>query len=159
MNELIVKKSIIFSFIFGALLGLLAIFPFLNALCFITLAFLSSPIVVCYMKKIKQLGIIDNQQGAIIGAFIGLFSTICFFISFVPMVLILHLIFRSKYYSYAIPYMFEDGVWLLFIIVFMVAVFFAVTNSVSGMATSYCLNFIEKKPEHHDAQLDIKIED
>jgi len=68
------------------------------------------------------------------------------------------LIFK-KYYSYAIPDMIQTGLWLLFVIIFMVALIFAMTNSASGMGTSWILGYIEKKPQNHDAQLDIEIND
>ncbi|MBQ8847642.1 MAG: hypothetical protein IJ003_01710 [Candidatus Gastranaerophilales bacterium] len=159
MNELIAKRIAIFSVIFGAVIGLIAVIPPLIGMCLFVLSFLSAPILILYMKKNeKYLGFIDNQQGAILGAISGFFTTVGFFVTFCPMVCILHLIFK-KYYSYAIPDMIQTGLWLLFVIIFMVALIFAMTNSASGMGTSWILGYIEKKPQNHDAQLDIEIND
>ena len=159
MNELIAKRIAIFSVIFGAVIGLIAVIPPLIGMCLFVLSFLSAPILILYMKKNEKfLGFIDNQQGAILGAISGFFTTVGFFVTFCPMVCILHLIFK-KYYSYAIPDMVQTGLWLLFVIIFMVALIFAMTNSASGMGTSWILGYIEKKPQNHDAQLDIEIND
>ena len=159
MNEVIARRIAIFSVIFGAVIGLIAVIPPLIGMCLFILSFLSAPILILYMKKNeKYLGFIDNQQGAILGAISGFFTTIGFFVTFCPMVCILHLIFK-KYYSYAIPDMIQTGLWLLFVIIFMVALIFAMTNAASGMGTSWLLGYIEKKPQNHDAQLDIEIND
>ena len=74
------------------------------------------------------------------------------------MVCIIHLIFKN-YYSYAIPYAVQSGLWLLITIILIVALIFAMTNSASAMGTAWIFNQIEKKPQDHDAQLDIKIDD
>ena len=160
MNQLIVKRASIFSLILGAILGLIALFPSIIGFALFTVGFLASIIVILYMKKNeKHLGIIDNEQGAILGGIIGFFTGIGFFASFSPMVCILRLIFKEKYYSYAIPDIVTEAFWLFVIIVIMVSVIFALTNSATGMATAFMLNKIEEKPKDYDAPLDIKIED
>lgn len=159
MNQVIAIRTAVFSLIFGAILGLLALFPFLIGYVLFVLVFFSSVVVILYMKKNdKHLGIISTQEGAILGALIGFLSTIGFFISFSPMVCILKLIFKG-YYSYAIPDAFAMGVWLFLIIVLMVAGMFAMTNSATGMGLAWGLEFFEKKPQDSDARLDIKIDD
>ena len=49
--------------------------------------------------------------------------------------------------------------WLFFVIVFMVALIFAMTNSALAMGIVWLLSKIEQKPQDYDARLDIKIED
>ncbi len=160
MNQLIVKRASIFSLILGAILGLIALFPSIIGFALFIVGFLASIIVILYMKKNeKHLGIIDNEQGAILGGIIGFFTGVGFFASFSPMVCILRLIFKEKYYSYAIPDIVTEAFWLFVIIVIMVSVIFALTNSATGMATAFMLNKIEEKPKDYDAPLDIKIED
>lgn len=159
MNEIIAKRAVIFSLILGAVLGLISLIPAIIGFALFTLSFLASVIVILYMKQNeKHLGIIDNQQGAILGGLIGFFATIGFFASFSPMVCILKMIFKS-YYSYAIPYAIQDALWLFFIIIFMVGIIFAMTNSASGMGIAFVLNKFEQLPKDSDAPLDIKIED
>jgi len=160
MNQLIIKRASIFSLILGSVLGLIALFPAAIGFVIFILGFLSSILVILYMKKNeKHLGIIDNEQGAILGGFIGFFSGVGFFASFTPMVFILKLIFKDAYYSYAIPYILNDAFWLFLVIVFMVSLIFALTNSAAGMLAAFLLSKIENKPKDYDAPLDIKIED
>lgn len=159
MNQLIAKRTTIFALILGAVIGLLSLFPFLIGLCISVLAFFSSVIVMIYMKKDeKHVSYLTNEQSAIMGGVIGFFATIGFFVAFSPMVCILKLIFK-KYYSYMIPDMLHDALWLFFVVVIMVALIFAMTNSATGMGINWFFGQIEKKPENLDARLDIKIED
>lgn len=159
MNQLIAKRTAIFSLLLGGVIGLVSLLPFLIGFSLFTLAFFSSAIVMLYMRKDeKHIAYLTNEQGAIMGGIIGFFATIGFFVTFSPMVCILHLIFK-KYYTYMIPDMLSTALWLFFVIVIMVGFIFALTNSATGMGTAWLLGTIEKKPEHHDARLDIKIED
>lgn len=159
MNQLIAKRTAIFALILGALIGLASLLPFLIGFSLFILAFFSSVIVMVYMKKDeKHLSFLTNEQGAIMGGIIGFFATVGFFLTFSPMVCILRMIFKT-YYSYMIPDMLHDAMWLFFVVVIMVGFIFALTNSATGMGVSWFFNQIEKKPENSDARLDIKIED
>ncbi len=160
MNQVVVKRAAIFSLILGAILGLIALFPSVIGFSLFAVSFLAAIIVILYMKKNeKHLGIIDNEQGAILGGIIGFFSGVGFFAAFSPMVCILRLIFKERYYSYAIPDIITEAFWLFVVIVLMVSIIFALTNSAVGMGVAFMLNKIEDKPENYDAPLDIKIED
>lgn len=158
MNQLIIKRASIFSLILGAIIGLIALIPTLIALCmFVVLPFLASIIVILFMKKNdKHLGILTNEQGAILGGIIGFCATLGHFLTFSCMVCILRMIFRN-YYAYTIPDMLNQALWLFFVVVFMVALIYAMTNAVSAMGLTWVLNFVEKKPENSDAPLDIEI--
>ena len=159
MNEIIAKKAGILAVLLGAVIGIIALIPPLIGISLFCLTFLASTIVMIYMKKNeKHISFLTNEQGAILGGIIGFFATIGFFITFSPLVCIIHLIFK-KYYAYMIPDMLSNALWLFFVIVFMVGLIFAMTNSATGMGLTWVLSNIEKKPQHHDARLDIKIED
>lgn len=159
MNQLIAKRTALFALILGAVIGLFSLFPFFIGLCLFVLSFLSSTIIMLYMKKNeKHISYLTNEQGAIMGGIVGFFATVGFFIAFSPMVCILKLIFKN-YYAYMIPDMLKDAMWLFFVLVFMVAIIFALVNSATGMGTTWILNYIQKEPENIDARLDIKIEE
>lgn len=159
MNELVVKRAVMFSLILGALLGLISLIPSLIGIGIFILSFFSSVIVILFMKNNeKYLGLIDTQQGAILGAIAGFFSGVGFFISFCPMVMLISLIFK-KYYTYGIPFIIQEALWLFFIIIFMVSIMMAMLNSPGGMAMAFIFNRFEKKPADYDARLDIKIDD
>ncbi len=159
MNEIIVKRAAAFSFLLGAILGIMAIIPFISGLAYFILILCSSVAVILYMKKNeKYLGIIDTQQGAILGGIIGFITTIGFCITFLPMKFILSLIF-TKSTDLGISYFITTAPWLFFVLIFIIAVILGLINSATGMGTAYVLNYFEKKPEGFDAPLDIKIED
>ena len=160
MNQLIAKRTALFALILGAIIGLISLFPFFTGFCLFVLSFFSSTIVMLYMKKEeKHVSYLTNEQGAIMGGIMPLGSALLlFFVTFAPLVCVLRLIFKT-YYSYVIPDMLKDALWLFFVIVFMVAVIFALINSATGMGTTWILSNIEKEPENVDARLDIKIEE
>lgn len=158
MNETVVKRALVFSLILGACIGIASLIPALIGFGIFVLIFLSAPIVIIYMKKNeKYLSFIDNEQGAILGGIIGFASTIGFFCSFAPLVCIFKLIFKN-FYSYMIPDMLSDALWLFFVLVFMVALIFAATNATSAMALTWFYSHVEKTPDQENS-FDIKIED
>ena len=159
MNQIIAKKAAIFALILGAMVGIASLLPFLIGFSLFALSFFSSVAVMLYMKNgEKHISYLTNEQGAILGGLIGFFATIGFFVTFSPMVSILHLIFK-KYYSYMIPDMLSSAFWLFCVIVFMVAFIFALTNAATGMGVAWISSKVQKQPQNIDARLDIKIED
>ena len=158
MNLLIAKRALLFSLIFGAFVGLVSLIPALIGLCLFVIAFLSAPIIILFMKKNdKHLGIINNEQGAILGGIAGFFTSVGFFISFSPMVCILKLIIKS-YYAYMIPDMIKDALWLFVIVVLMVALVYAATNAASGMGVAWLMSHFEKVSDTTDNAIDIEID-
>lgn len=162
MNLMIIKKTIIFSLIFGACLGLILHLPSYTilGLVLMVLLFLSSVFIILYMKKNeKHLGFIDTREGAILGGFAGFFTTLGAFISFSPMAYILYFIDHNNYFGTLIHSFINETFWLFCIVIIMTCLIFAFTNASSGMGLAYVLKFFEKKPEDSDAQIDIQIND
>lgn len=163
MNQLIVKKIVVFSLILGACLGLVLHIPSytLQGIIVTSLMFLISVIIILYMKKNeKHLGIINNQQGAIIGGIAGFFGTLGAFISYVPLAYIIYkVINQNYYYGSLVNSAASTAFWLLILITLMFCFIFALTNSATGMGLAFLLNYFEKKPEDSDAQIDIEIND
>ena len=158
MNELIIKRASGFSLILGAFIGIVSLIPAVIGFSLFVLMFLMAPIVIIYMKKNeKHIGVLNNEQGAILGAIIGFVSAVGFFASFSPLVCVLKLIFKT-YYAYMIPDMLSGALWLFFILVFVVAFIFAATNSASAMGLTWVYSHIEKTPDEQNS-IDIKIED
>lgn len=159
MNQIILKKAVIFSFLLGAVIGIASILPFMIGFNLFILSFCSSVIILLYMRNNeKHLSYLTNEQGAIMGGVIGFFTTIGFFATFTPLVFIIHLIFKN-YYAYMIPDLLTSALWLFFVLVFMVGIIFALTNSATGMGVVYFLGKMQPTPDNLDARLDIKIED
>ena len=162
MNQVIVKKTVIFSLILGACLGLIWHIPSYTILGFVLtiLLFLSSILIILYMKKDeKHLSFIDNREGAILGGIAGFFTTLGAFASFSPMAYILYFINHNNYFGSLVHTFVSGTLWLYIIIVLMVSFIFACTNSATGMGLAYILKFFEKKPEDSDSQIDIEIND
>lgn len=143
MNSVLIKKTIIFSFIFGAFLGLIALLPNVIGYCLVTLTFFSSFFVILFLKKDKSYQPLNSKEGTILGSVIGFFTTFGFFLSFSPMVCILKMILKQNYYAYAIPDMINMGMWLFFMIVFVVAFIFALTNSITAMGIVWLFDKME----------------
>ena len=159
MNELIIKRASIFSLILGAFIGIASIIPPFIGLAIFILSFLSSPLVISYMRKNERfVSFLTNQEGAILGGIIGLFATFGFFATFCPLVCIIKLIFK-KYYAYMIPDVLSSALWLFVVIVVMVGLIFAMTNSATGMATTWVMGYFIKQPQDSEARLDIEIND
>ncbi len=162
MTQLIVKKTIVFSLILGACLGLIWHIPSYTILGLVLtiLLFLSSVLIILYMKKNeKHLSFIDTRQGAVIGGIAGFFATLGAFISFSPMAYILYLINHNNYFGSLIHTFINETFWLFCIIVIMTCLIFAFTNSATGMSLAYILKFFEKQPDEENTNIDIEIND
>ena len=144
MNTISIKAAIILSLIFGAIFGIVSVIPLFLGLCCFILLFLSAILILIYMKKDKKyLDKINVKDGGILGAFIGFFSLVGFFISYAPLVCIVKLIFRN-YYTF-IPEMLKDMLWLFLILVFMAAMTSAAINAAGAMGISWLYQYIETK--------------
>ena len=83
MNQLILKRTIIFSFCLGVLVAIISLIPRFIALGYSVLAFFASVIVISFMKKNKRyLSYLTLEQSAVLGAVCGFVSTVAFFIVF-----------------------------------------------------------------------------
>lgn len=165
MNLLILKRASILSAILGAIVAAIGIIPFfVGYIFFLVLPFLAAPIVIIYMKKHNQIGRLDMEKSAFLGAIIGLFTSSAFFVVLIPAVLILRFLGNIthlwNYYAYGLDTLITfQTLWLFVIIAVMVVGILALTNSVSAMGTYYIFNQIEKLPEGADEPIDIVVDD
>lgn len=157
MNILIVKKAAFYSIITGVVLALVGTVSFFAGLVFFALGLLSAPAVIFFMKSKNEIGFLENEQGAALGAVIGFFAALAFFVIFTPAVLIIHAI-KPSYYSYGLPYMVTfDTFWLFIVIVVTIGILCALTNATTGMGAIFLLSQFEKKPDDIE-EIDINIE-
>ena len=157
MNTLIVKKAAFYALILGAALAIVGIINFLIGLVAFTLGLLCAPAVIFFMKSRNEIGFLESQQGAALGAMIGFCSTIAYFAIFTPLVLLIHAI-KSSYYSYGLPYIVSfDTFWLFLVIVVTIGILVALTNATSGMGAIFLLSQFDKKPDDIE-EIDINIE-
>lgn len=168
MNLLILKKAILYSLILGIIFAFFGSFNSLIGLVALALGIFCAPCVIFFMKFRKEIGFLDNQQGAVLGVASGFFATISFFLVFTPLTIMLSNLtpviskkikfIGSYHYSYGLPYLITpDSFWLFVVIVIAIAALVALTNSTTGMGATFILAQIEKKPENID-EIDINIE-
>ena len=63
MNEVVAKRACVFSLILGAIIGLISLIPQAIGAMLFVLSFLSSAIVIFYMKRNeKHLGFLTNED-------------------------------------------------------------------------------------------------
>lgn len=157
MNILIAKKATMYAAVVGVILGITGIIGPLIGLVAFALGLLCAPLVIFFMKYRNEIGFLESQQGAALGALVGFCSTVAFFIVFSPLVLIIHAI-RPSYYSYGIPYVVGfDTLWLFFVIIITIGILAALTNATTGMGAAFVLSQFDKKPDDIE-EIDINIE-
>lgn len=145
----------VLSGLMGLVLGVVTIIPFICNLSFFALFVLAAPIILIYMKKMDMIGILDIRQGAIYGSVIGFISFIGFSISFVPLAAIIGLIYKGSFYL-SMSLLIRSGFFVLFTLIFFVALLSAMINAFTGLATMYVYNQLEAKPEESKTDIDIQ---
>lgn len=159
MNLMIIKQTSILSAILGGIFGVLTLIPFVRNFSFLILILCISAVVIIYMKKNNLIGIIDIQEGAILGALIGFVSFIAFSIVFVPLVALLGLIFKN-YYTYGITYLLRvSGFFVLVMLVLFLGILSALMNSFAGLTTAYIYEILSGVKKEQNENIDIEIEE
>lgn len=158
MNPLLIKQSSILSAILGAILGVLTLIPIVRNFSFLLLVLCIASVVIIYMKKNDLIGIIDVKDGAILGAIIGFVSFIAFSIVFVPLVVLVGMIFKG-YYTFGIDLMLRvSGFFVLILLIVFMAFLSALMNSFAGLTTAYVYEMLSglKKEEAENIEFEIK---
>lgn len=161
MNPMIVKQTAILSSILGGILGVLTLIPFVRNFSFMLLILAISAVVIVYMKKNDLIGIIDVKEGALLGAIIGFVSFVAFSIVFVPLVVIVGMIFKG-YYTFGISYMLQaSGFFVLVMLVVFLGLLSALMNAFAGLVTIYLYEVLSgvKKEEKAKENIDFEIKE
>lgn len=158
MNILLIKQTAIFSAILGAVLGILTVIPFVGYFSFLILMTAVSVIVMIYMKQNNYMGILDLQEGALIGGLTGFVSFLMFSVAYIPINIVLSLLIKS-YFSF-LPYFFSSagGFFVMIVLVIFMAIISALMNGFSGVALSYLYEILlgMKKEENKNVEFEIK---
>ncbi len=159
MNQLLIKQIAILSAILGGILGVLTLIPFIRNFSFLILILCLSSVVIVYMKKNNLLGIIDIKEGAILGAIVGFVSFIAFSAVFVPLVVIVGLIFKG-YYTFGITYLLKaSGFFVLIMLVIFLGGLSALMNAFSGLVTAYVYEVLTGLKKEQNENIDFEIKD
>jgi len=160
MNILLLKQIALFSVLIGGAIGIITLIPFIGTLAFMTLLLFLSALVIVYLKRNNLIGIINLKEGALIGAVVGFASFISFSIVFLPLSVIIGLIF-SKYYIGHLVTMFITnfgGFFILIVLLFFLALIAALMNSFAGISTAYVYEILSglKKAENESINFEIR---
>lgn len=159
MNKLLIKQTAILSAILGGALGIVTLIPFLNGFSFFILIVAVAAIVIVYMKRNEQIGIIDIREGALLGAITGFVSFVAFSIVYIPLVSIIGLIFKS-YYTYGILYLLKaSGFFVLIMLDLFLAMLSAMMNSFTGLITAYVYEFLSGMKKEANESIDFEIKE
>ena len=142
MNILFVKQISILSLIFGALLGLITLVPYIGIISFLVCVFASGSLIIYYMQQVEILGEFDTKAWTIYGAISGFCSFIGFCVSFIPLAALIGLFVKPSYFS-SISIMFRDGFILTIIMSIFIATIVALMNGFGAMTTSYILELLK----------------
>lgn len=142
MNILFVKQISLLSLIFGAVLGLITLIPYIGLLSFLICTFAAGSLVIYYMQKIELLGEFDTKAWTIYGAISGFVCFIGFCISFVPLAALIGLFAKTSFYL-GISIMFRLGFLLTVVLSFFMAALAGLMNGFGAMTTSYVLELLK----------------
>ncbi len=159
MNFLIVKQVGILSFIFGAVLGFITLFPVLNLIAFLFAMFVVGGAMVVFLKKFNLIGLINIREGAVIGAIAGFASFLGLCAVFLPVSSLIGLIF-SKYTGDFFSMFFSSfGAFVIgLFLIFFSALMSALLNSFAGIFAVWMYEFITgvKKGDNENINFEIK---
>ena len=134
MNKQKFKLISIYSLIFGGVLGMVAILPYIKILSFLVMTLVSSVLIICYMEKKNEIGELTIKGGAIIGALIGFISLAGFLIIYLPLNALFGAIFNSMTDYFALSKYLLSLWWVL---LFMGGLVTALFNSFALIAYVY----------------------
>lgn len=157
----LIKSSLVLGAIAGGALGVVMALPFIQCLVFFVLLFLGAG-VVYYLKKNSFVGMLTIKQGAVIGAISGFVGFLASYLTYLPVSLILHFIFKSykikSGFDILNSLMFSSFTYFVGImaIIFSLALLIALFNAFSGLIVAYIYLKIEGPPPP-DSGLEFKI--
>src|SRR5574344_350300 len=156
MNRIVLKQIIILSILFGAVLGLLTIIPFIGFFAFLILMFFGSMILMWFMTKVELLYLSEMKESIIIGAIIGFVSFLGFSVIYLPLVAILGRVFKL-YMQYGISLFLGVGSFgvILMLIIFM-AILCATVNAFGGFIAYYGLEFLKSLVKSEQPKIDLQ---
>ncbi len=134
-----IKKLFIFSLIFGAVNGLIALIPIAGVIIFLMMLFCSSFIIMSFLKKSGYIINTNEQTGLLYGALSGFSGFIGFSIIFLPCSFVLSIIFKESYYT-GIGMILKNGFSLTITLIIFIGILCAMMNAFSGLASIYFFN-------------------
>ncbi len=160
MNKFVVKNIVILSLILGVFLGVLAPIPYVGMIMLFSILLLAAPLVIVYMIMADRNYDIKSPKDSIItGALIGFCSNMTFAFCYSVLMVILAKVFHYTPNFFLTAMLTNSPIWLILVFIIFLGVLCATTNSFSGFATYYIINFIRDMYEKHYSNSNIDNKD
>lgn len=159
MNKFVVKNIVILSLILGCCLGIFAPIPFVGMVMLFSILLLAAPLVIVYMIMAdRSYDIASPKDSIITGALIGFCSNMTFAFCYSILMVILAKVFHYTPNFFLTAMLTHSPLWLILVFIIFLGVLCATTNSFSGFATYYIINFIRDmyEKQHSDSINDQK---
>lgn len=153
MDKFLIQKIIILSSILGIILGLLAPIPFVGMIMLFSILLLAAPLVMLYMIMAGELDLSSPKDSIITGAIIGFSSNLTFAIFYSIIMVILSKVFHYTPNFFLTAMITNSPIWLIGTFIIFLGVLCATTNSFTGFATHYIINFIRDIYEKQHPEL------
>ena len=126
----------------GAIMGVLALIPFLSFGVLTLLMFIIAPFVIIYFKNLNLIKDIEIDQGIFCGGISGFIAFIGFSITFFPLAFIIDIIFKTQTFLW-VSIVSKSFLFLSGIIIFT-AMLSALLNMFTGFLTAYVYQYFKK---------------
>ncbi|MGM9993687.1 MAG: hypothetical protein ACI37R_03045 [Candidatus Avigastranaerophilus sp.] len=126
----------------GAIMGVLALIPFLSFGVLTLLMFIIAPFVIIYFKNLNLIKDIEIDQGIFYGGISGFIAFIGFSITFFPLAFIIDIIFKTQTFLW-VSIVSKSFLFLSGIIIFT-AMLSALLNMFTGFLTAYVYQYFKK---------------
>ncbi len=153
MDKILVQKIIILSLIVGLILGLLAPVPVVGMIMLFSVLLLASPIVILYMILAGELDLTSPKDSIITGAIIGFSANLTFAVLYSILMVLLAKVFHFTPNFFLTAMITNSPIWLIGTFIIFLGVLCATTNSFTGFATYYIINFIRDVYEKKHPQI------
>ncbi len=137
IDKTILKTTVIFSFIIGAILGVIPLIPAFTYFAFIIIMFFTAPFILIYLSYLKLTDVNEIHQTLTVGALSGFCSCLGFSVIFFPVAFVLQLIFKIDSFIWIKVIFYNIGFLIPMII--LTALMSAIMNAFTAFITSYFL--------------------
>lgn len=135
ISKQLFKVIAVCSFIIGAMLGILPLFPILIGFAFFVVMFAIAPFMIIYLHNLNVIKNIEVEQSLVIGATSGAIAIFGFATVYFPIAFILQLIFKIESFIW-IKVLFTNIGFLIPMII-LISLTSALLNAFSGFLTAY----------------------
>ena len=138
----ILKVLVLISLISGAIMGLIALIPFLSFAVLCILMLIMAPFIIIYFKNLNLIEELDIEKGILYGGISGFIAFIGFSITFFPIAFIIDLIFKTETFLW-VSVIFKSFTFLIGMVVFT-GLLSALLNMFTGFLTAYIYQYFKK---------------